>query len=50
MEADKSGSFKEELLLGLSLLKKGRLNPFTPKSKAIKDIQKAYIQARGEIV
>jgi len=46
----KSGSFKEELLLGMTLLKKGRLKPFTSRSKAIKDIQKAYIQARGEIV
>ena len=45
-----SGSFKEEILLGLTLLKKGRLKPFTSRSKAIKDIQKAYIQARGEIV
>jgi len=49
-EKIKSGSFKEELLLGMTLLKKGRLKPFTSKSKAIKDIQKAYIQARGEIV
>lgn len=46
----KSKSFKAELLLGLSLLRKGRLRPFGSKSKAIKDIQKAYIQARGEIV
>jgi len=49
-EKIKSGSFKEELLLGMTLLKKGRLKPFTSRSKAIKDIQKAYIQARGEIV
>lgn len=49
-EKIKSGSFKEELLLGLALLRKGRLKPFTSRSKAIKDIQKAYIQARGEIV
>ena len=49
-EKIKSGSFKEELLLGMTLLKKGRLKPFTSRSKAIKDIQKAYLQARGEIV
>jgi heterodisulfide reductase subunit C len=49
-EKIKSGSFKEEFLLGLALLRKGRLKPFTSRSKAIKDIQKAYIQARGEIV
>jgi hypothetical protein len=34
----------------LILLKKGRLKPFTSRSRAIKDIQKAYIQTRGEIV
>jgi len=49
-EKIKSGSFKEELLLGLALLRKGRLQPFPSRSKAIKDIQKAYIQARGEII
>ena len=49
-EKIKSGSFKEELLLGMTLLKKGRLKPFTSRSKAIKDIQKAYLQARGDIV
>lgn len=49
-EKIKSGSFKEEILLGLTLFRKGRLKPFTARSKAIKDIQKAYKQARGEIV
>jgi heterodisulfide reductase subunit C2 len=49
-EKIKSGNFKEELLLGLSLLRKGRLKPFTARSKAIKDIQKAYKQALGDIV
>jgi hypothetical protein len=38
------------MLLGLSLLRKGRLKPFTARSNAIKDIQKAYKQARGDIV
>ncbi|MEJ2658720.1 MAG: 4Fe-4S dicluster domain-containing protein [Desulfobacterales bacterium] len=46
----KNGSLKEELLMGLNLLRKGRLRPFTPRSKAIKDIKKVYIQARGEMV
>jgi len=49
-EKIKSGNLKEELLLGLTLLKKGRLKPFTSRSKSIKDIQKAYKNARGEIV
>jgi len=49
-EKIKSGNLKEELLLGLTLLKKGRLNPFTSRSKPIKDIQKAYKNTRGEIV
>lgn len=49
-EKIKSGSLKEELSLGLALLRKGRLKPFTPRSKAIGDIQIAYKQARGEIV
>ena len=49
-EKIKSGSFREEILLGLALLKKGRLKPFTSRSKVIKDIQKAYKQARGEMV
>jgi len=49
-EKIKNGNLKEELLLGLTLLKKGRLKPFTSRSKSIKDIQKAYKRARGEIV
>ncbi len=49
-EKIKSGSFKKEFFLGLAMLKKGRLKPFASRSKAIKDIQKAYNQARGEIV
>jgi heterodisulfide reductase subunit C len=49
-EKIKSGNFKDELLLGLALLRKGRLKPFTARSKAIKDIQKAYLQSRGESV
>jgi len=49
-EKIKSGNLKDELLLGLALFRKGRLKPFTSRSKAIKDIQEAYKQARGEIV
>ena len=49
-EKIKSGNFKDELLLGLALLRKGKLKPFTSRSKAIKDIQKAYIQALGDTV
>ena len=49
-EKIKNGNLKEELLLGLALLKKGRLKPFSTRSKLTKDIRKAYIQSRGEIV
>ena len=49
-EKIKNGTFKEEFLLGLTLLRKGRLKPFTSRSKAITEIRKAYRQARGEIV
>jgi heterodisulfide reductase subunit C2 len=49
-EKIKNGNLKDELLLALAMLKNGRLKPFTARSKAIKDIQKAYTQARGEIV
>jgi hypothetical protein len=49
-EKIKSGSFKEEVLLGMTLLRRGKLKPFTSRCRAIKDIQKAYIRIRGEIV
>lgn len=45
----KDGDLKNDLLLGMAMLRKGRLKPFRGGSKAIKDIQKAYLQARGEI-
>lgn len=46
----KSGTFKQELQLAMTLLRKGRLKLSAPKSKAVKEIQKAYSQTRGEIV
>jgi heterodisulfide reductase subunit C2 len=49
-EKIKAGDLKNDLLLGMALLKKGRLKPFVGRSKAIKDIQIAYSQARGEFV
>ena len=45
-----NGSFIEELLLGLTLWRKGRLKLLTSKSKAIKEIEKVYRQKRGEIM
>jgi heterodisulfide reductase subunit C2 len=46
----KDGTLKEEILLGMALLRKGRLKIFTPRSRAIKDLKKAYTQIHGEIV
>jgi len=46
----KNGTFKQELQLAMTLLRKGRLKLSAPKSKAVKEIQKAYFQTRGEIV
>jgi heterodisulfide reductase subunit C len=46
----KDGTLKEELLLGIALLRKGRLKIFTPRSRAIKELKKAYTQIHGEIV
>lgn len=43
------GTLKEEILLGLTLLKKGRLNLLPRKSKAIKEIKKVYRMRRGDI-
>lgn len=44
------GTLKEEILLGLALWRKGRLNLFPRRSKAIKEIKSVYRQKRGEIV
>jgi heterodisulfide reductase subunit C len=49
-EKIKDKSLKEEILLGLTLMRKGRLKPFVRRSKAIKEIQKLYRQKRGEII
>ncbi|MGD9082477.1 MAG: 4Fe-4S dicluster domain-containing protein [Desulfobacterales bacterium] len=46
----RNGTFKEELQLAMTLFRKGRLKLSAPKSKAVKEIQKAYSQTRGEIV
>jgi heterodisulfide reductase subunit C len=46
----RNGTLKEELQLAMTLLRKGRLKLSAPKSKAVKEIQKAYSQTRGEIV
>ena len=48
-EKIKKGMLKEELLLGLTLLRKGRLRLAHPRSKAIKEIKEVYRQKRGEI-
>lgn len=49
-EKIKTGRFKEELFLGLTLWKKGRLHLTRRRSKAIKEIKEVYRQKRGEIV
>lgn len=49
-ERIKKGILIEDLLLGMTLFRKGKLKLFSPRSRAIKDIQKAFIQARGKII
>jgi len=49
-ERVKEGILIEDLLLGMSLLRKGRLKFFTPRCRAIKEIQKAFLKTKGEIV
>lgn len=44
-----NSTLKEEILLGLTLLAKGRLNIFPRRSKAIREIKDVYRQKRGEI-
>jgi len=46
----KEGALKEEILLGLALLRKGRLKLYTPRSRAIKELRKSGHRIRGEIV
>jgi heterodisulfide reductase subunit C len=42
------GSLKEELLVGMTLLRKGRLRPFTPRSRAVRELQEAHRRMHGE--
>jgi hypothetical protein len=48
-EKMKDGTLKEEILLGMALLRKGRLKLYTPRSRAIRELQKVDNQIRGEI-
>jgi heterodisulfide reductase subunit C2 len=45
----RSGSFKEDLLLGWALWRKGKLHLIPRRSKAIKEIKDVYRRQRGEI-
>jgi heterodisulfide reductase subunit C len=49
-EKIKNKTLKQDLLLGMTLLRKGKLKLFTPKSRAIQEIKKVYGQTRGEVV
>lgn len=49
-ERVKEGILMEDLRMGIALLRKGRLKIFTPRSKAIKEIQKAFLKTKGEII
>jgi heterodisulfide reductase subunit C len=49
-EKFEKGILKDEILLGFALWRKGRLNLFPRRSKAIKEIKSVYRQKRGEIV
>ncbi len=46
----KTGTLKEEIQLGLSLFKKGKLKLIPRKSRAIKEIRDLYRHKRGDIV
>ena len=46
----KSGLFLEEMRLGLSLFKKGKLRLIPRRSRAIREIEELYRHRRGEIV
>jgi heterodisulfide reductase subunit C len=48
-EKMKDGSLKDEILVGMSLLRKGRLKLLTPRSRAIKELQKAHHRISGEM-
>jgi heterodisulfide reductase subunit C len=49
-EKIQSGAMREELLLGLALIKKGRLNFIPRRSRAIRQIDEIYRRRRGDIV
>ena len=49
-EKMKSGALREEIALGLALIKKGKLNIIPRRSRAIGQIDKIYRRRRGEIV
>ncbi len=49
-EKIQSGTLKEEMLLGLTLWRKGRLNLLPGKSRAIREIRDLYRRKRGDIV
>ncbi len=49
-EKIRSGTLKEEMLLGLTLWRKGRLNLLPRRSKAIREIRDLYRRKRGDIV
>jgi heterodisulfide reductase subunit C len=44
------GTLKDEILLGLTLWRKGKLNMLPKRCKAIREIQEIYRQKRGDIV
>ncbi|MCP4694106.1 MAG: hypothetical protein GY859_39085, partial [Desulfobacterales bacterium] len=49
-EKIRSGTLKEEILLGLTLWRKGRLNLLPRRSRAIREIRDVYRRKRGDIV
>ena len=48
-EKKAKGVLKDELLLGLELWRRGRLNLIPRRSKAIREIRRLYKQKRGDI-
>jgi len=49
-EKFQSGALREEILLGLALIKKGKLNLIPRRSRGIRQIDEIYRRRRGEIV
>jgi heterodisulfide reductase subunit C len=48
-EKMKEGSLTEEIRVGMTLLRKGRLKLFTPRTQAIAELQKAHHRVHGEM-